>query len=296
MERRILKTVKSQETLAAYILLAPDILGLLLIYIGPMLFTIYLSFFSWSGVGEKIFVGAENYLSMFSDPTWFKSFGVTLKYIVMYVPSIVIGSLLLAIMTNIKLPEIKIYRTLYFFPIVMPIIVAAVVWQFIFEPSYGVLNYILGFFGIPAQPWLGSADQALLSVVVVSVWKQMGYYMIIYLAGLSDISQEYYEAAVIDGANSVQKFLNITLPLLKPVIIFVVIVNMISALQDFDQVYVLTRGGPDYSTYVQVFYIYEKAFKFMKMGAASAASVVLFSVIMLVSLFQLKLFKGGSYE
>jgi len=296
MKRTMFKTVKSQETLAAYILLSPDVLGLLLIYIGPMVFTIYISFLSWTGIGEKTFVGLENYLTMFSDPIWLKSLGVTLKYILLYVPFIAAGSLLLALLTSIKLPEIKVFRMLYFFPIVVPIIIAAVVWQFIFEPSYGILNYMLGFFGIPAQPWLGSEKQALFSVVIISVWKQIGYFMIIYIAGLSDIPTEYYEASLIDGANSFQKFLYITLPLMKPVIVFVLVVNMISALQDFDQVYVMTRGGPNYATHVQVFYIYEKAFKFMKMGIASAASVVLFSIIFLLSLVQLKLYKGGSYE
>ena len=296
MKSSLLQTVKSQETLAAYMLLAPDILGLLLVYIGPMIFTVYISFQSWTGIGKSTFVGLENYVAMFSDAIWLKSLGVTLKYILIYVPLIVAGSLILALLTNIKLPEIKVYRTLFFFPIVVPIIIAAVVWQFIFEPSYGILNYILGFLGISAQPWLGSEKQALFSVVIISVWKQVGYYMIIYLAGLGDIPSEYYEASQIDGANSLQKFYYITLPLLKPVVIFVLVVNMISALQDFDQVYVLTRGGPNYATHVQVFYIYEKAFKFMKMGIASSASVVLFSIIFLVSIIQLKLYKGGSYE
>lgn len=288
---------KASETLAAYTFLAPDVIGLFLVYILPIAFTIYISFFSWSGVGDMTYVGVSNYTDMFRDPTWLRSLGVTGQYILMYLPSVVIGSLFLALLTNSQLREKKLYRTVFFFPIVVPMVIAAVVWELIFDPSAGgVLNYLLGMLGIPNQPFLGSSSQALFCVVAVTTWKQLGYYMIIYLAGLTDIPKEYTEAAVIDGAGPVKRFLHITLPLLKPIILFVAVVNMVAALQDFDQIYVLTRGGPNYATYVQVFYFYEKAFKYLKMGAGAAASTVLFFIIFLLSLLQLKIFKGGDYE
>lgn len=288
---------KSSEAIAAYLFLAPDVIGLFLVYIIPIAFTIFISFYSWSGVGSMDFVGAANYTDMFKDPIWLQSLGVIGLYILMYLPSVVIGSMLLALLTNSRLKEQKVYRTIFFFPIVVPMVIAAVVWQLIYEPSSGgILNYLLGTLGIPAQPFLGSSTQALFCVVVVTTWKQLGYYMIIYLAGLTDIPKEYTEAAVIDGAGPVKRFFHITLPLLKPIILFVTVVNMVAALQDFDQIYVLTRGGPNYGTYVQVFYFYEKAFKYLKMGSASAASTILFLIIFVLSLIQLKIFKGGEYE
>ena len=296
MAKSTLKRRSAREALAAYFLLAPDVLGLILIYIVPIIFTIYYSFFSWNGAGKKRFIGIENYRSLFSDPLWFRSMGITFIYVLVYVVLLVCGAILLAVLINKKTKGIQIFRTVYFFPIVMPIIVAAIVWQFIYEPSYGVLNYVLRTLGMEPKAWLGSQDMALISVVIVSVWKQVGYYMILMLAGLNDIPVEYYEASIIDGANGVQRFFKITLPLLKPMIVFILVVSVITGLQDFDQVYVLTRGGPNYATYVQVFYIYEKAFKFLKMGYASASSVVLFIIIMVMSLLQLKLFKGGKVQ
>lgn len=296
MAKGLLKRDGAKQAFAAYVLLAPDVLGLALIYLGPMLFTFYLSFFSWNGAGDKLFTGLANYRTLFTDPLWLRSMGITFGYVLMYMVLIVGGALALSMLVNTRIREIKVFRTVYFFPIVMPIIVAAIVWQFIYEPSYGILNYFLKGLGIAPQAFLGSQEQALYSVVVISAWKQVGYYMVLLLAGLSDIPKEYYEASKIDGANSIQTFFRITLPLLKPMLVFVIVVNLITGLQDFDQVYVLTRGGPNYATYVQVFYIYEKAFKFLKMGLASAASVILFTVIMVLSLIQLKIYRGGKYD
>lgn len=291
-----LRNSKRQEMIAAYILLAPDVLGLLLIYVVPMAVTIYLSFHAWNGFSSPSFVGIGNYLSLFNDPLWLQSMGITMNYVLLFVPLLTVGSLLLALLIKTNLPEIKLFRTIYFLPIVMPIIVAAIVWEFIYEPSYGIINYFLKLLGHAPHAWLGSQKEALLAVVNVSVWKQLGYYMIIFLAGLNDIAKEYKEASAIDGASPLQRFWYITLPLLRPTMVFVIVVNLITALQDFDQVYVLTRGGPNYATYVQVFYIYEKAIKFFQMGLASAASVILFSIILLLSLIQLKVFRGGRYD
>lgn len=286
-----------QEAIAAYILLAPDILGLTLIYVGPILYTFYLAFYSWNGISpQKTYVGFANFAILFQDPIWLKSVIITINYVLLYVPLIIGGALGLALLINSKLPEVKIFRTIYFMPIVMPIIVAAIVWQFIFEPSYGVLNFLFSLFSLPKHAWLGSQNEALFSVVIVTVWKQLGYFMIIFLAGLQDIPREYLEASAVDGATPFQRFRFITLPLLKPTLVFVLVINVIGALQDFDQIYVLTRGGPNYATYVQVYYIYEQAFKFLRMGTASSASVVLFSAILLVSLLQLRILRGGRYD
>jgi multiple sugar transport system permease protein len=291
--KRLAISARGQERLGAYFLLAPDILGLLLVYVGPMLFTVYLSFFAWNGIGAKTFVGLSNYAEMLRDPVWARSLWVTFRYVLMYVPSIVVGSLLLGLMINRPARGVQLFRTIYFLPIVVPIVVASIVWQLIYEPSYGFLNYLLGAMKLPRPAWLGSERTSLFSVVLVSIWKQAGYYMLLYLAGLKEIPSEYYDASTVDGANGLQRFWYVTLPLLKPIIVFVAVVNLITALQDFDQVYVLTKGGPNYSTYVQVFYIYEKSFRYLKMGSGAAASVLLFGIIFVLSLLQLKATKGG---
>jgi multiple sugar transport system permease protein len=293
---RAQRSGKTREALAGYVLLAPDVVGLTVVYVLPMLFTVYLSFHAWTGMDELRFVAWRNYLELFEDPVWLRSVRITLSYLVLYVPAIVAGSLCLALLVNTRLREVKLYRTIFFLPIVMPVIIAAVVWTFIYEPSYGVINFVLSSFGFEKHAWLGSQKEALFAVVVVSVWKQTGYFMIIFLAGLKNIPAQYYEAGDIDGAGPVVKFFRITLPLLKPTFVFVLVINLITALQDFDQIYVMTKGGPNYATHVQIFYIYEKAFRFWKMGAASAASIMLFMVIFLLSLLQLKIFRGGSYD
>lgn len=287
---------RTREALAGYVLLAPDVIGLTFVYVLPILFTVFLSFHTWTGMNQPQFVGWRNYLELFRDPVWRRSVRTTLTYLVLYVPAIVSGSLFLAMLVNTRLREVKLYRTIFFLPIVMPVIIAAVVWTFIYEPSYGVINFVLSSFGLAKHAWLGSQKEALLAVVVVSVWKQTGYFMIIFLAGLKNIPAQYYESGEIDGAGPAAKFFHITLPLLKPTFVFVLVINLITALQDFDQIYVMTKGGPNYATHVQIFYIYEKAFRFWKMGAASAASIVLFLVIFLLSLLQLKIFRGGSYD
>jgi multiple sugar transport system permease protein len=287
---------KAREALAGYVLLAPDLIGLTVIYALPILFTVFLSFHSWTGMDQPRYLGLQNYLSLFKDPVWRQSVRITVTYLALYVPAIMAGSLLLALLVNTRLVEVKVYRTIFFLPIVMPVIIAAVVWTFIYEPSYGLINFVLDRLGLERHAWLGSQKEALFAVVVVSVWKQTGYFMIIFLAGLKNIPVQYYESSDIDGAGPLVKFFRITMPLLKPTVVFVLVINMITALQDFDQIYVMTKGGPNYATYVQIFYIYEKAFRFWKMGAASSASIMLFLVIFILSLLQLRVFRGGSYD
>ncbi len=287
---------KKQEVLAAGFFLAPDVIGLLFIYVIPIIFVLYLSFHSWTGFDSIKFIGLNNYLVLFKDPLWLKSLRVTFFYVLLYVPIVTLGSLGLAVLVNTNLPEIKLFRTVYFLPIVMPLVVAAIVWEFIYMPSYGFLNYIFDIFGLSKHAFLGSENEALISVIIVSTWRQLGYYMVIYLAGLKDIPKMYYDASKVDGANPLKQFIHVTLPMLKPVITFVVVVNLIFALQDFDPVYVLTKGGPNYATYLQTYYIYEKGFRFLKMGLASSASIILLIIILTGSLAQLKIFRGGEYE
>ncbi len=288
---------RRNERWAAAILLAPDILGLAVIYVGPILYTVYLSFYEWNGISpQRTFVGLDNYKFLLDDPTWRKSVFVSLLYLLMYVPLVTGSALFLAVLLLQRIPGSKLFRTVYFLPMAVPLVVAAMVCQFIFQPSYGFLNYLLGHFGIPAQPWLSSSHEALVVVVLVSAWKQVGYFMVIFLAALLAVPKELHEAAAMDGAGAVRRFRSITWPTIWPTTLFVIVMTTILALQDFDQIFVLTRGGPDHGTYVQVYYIYEQMLQFLRMGPASAASVVLFLMIMLLSLGQLSLFRQGNEE
>lgn len=288
---------RTSDRFAAAVLLLPDIAGLLLIYAGPILFTIYISFYDWNGISpERDFVGFDNYKGLLDDASWRQSITVSILYLLLYVPLVTGGALLLATLVAQRLPEARFFRTIYFMPMAVPVVVGAVVWQFIFEPSYGFLNYVIGLVGLPEQAWLGSKNLALIAVVVVAAWKQVGYFMIIFLAAILDVPQDYVDAAEMDGAGPFRRFRHVILPILKPTVLFVSVICVITALQDFDQIFVLTKGGPDHATYVQVYYIYEQALQYLKMGPAAAASVVLFGAIMLLSLAQLRLFKGGRYE
>lgn len=288
---------RTGEGRAAAVLLAPDVLGLALIYVGPILYTIYLSFYEWNGISpDRTFVGLDNYRYLLEDPTWRKSLVISLVYVLMYVPLVTGSALFLAVLLSQRVRGSALFRTVFFIPMAVPVVVAAVVAQFIFEPSYGFLNYLLGLVGIADQPWLSSSHQALVVVVLVSAWKQVGYFMIIFLAALLAVPKEYHEAAAIDGAGGIRRFRHITMPTIWPTTVFVLVMTTILALQDFDQIFVLTRGGPDYGTYVQVYYIYDQMLKFLKMGPASAASVVLFLMIMLISVGQLRLFRRGGDE
>jgi multiple sugar transport system permease protein len=285
------------EGWAAAFLLAPDVIGLCLIYVGPIIYTVYLSFFEWNGISpDRSYVGLGNYKFLLDDPAWRKSLAVSLVYLLMYVPLVTGSALLLAVLLSKQIRGSRFFRTVYFLPMAVPVVVAAIICQFLFEPSYGFLNYVLDVFGLPAQPWLSSPTQALVVVVLVSAWKQVGYFMIIFLAAILAVPKDLQEAAALDGAGGVRRFRYITWPIIWPTTVFVVVMTTILALQDFDQIFVLTRGGPDHGTYVQVYYIYDQMLKFLRMGPASAASVVLFLMIMLFSTAQIRLFRRGNDE
>jgi multiple sugar transport system permease protein len=184
------------------------------------------------------------------------------------------------------------FRTVYFMPVAMSLVIAGVMWRFMFDPGNGLINVLLTNLGLPTFQWLGHIQSAMISVIIVSVWKSAGYFMIILLAGLEDIPSEYIEAAEIDGANRWQTFRHIIMPLLKPTSFFVLVVLTINSLQAFDQIYVMTRGGPAQATYTSLMYIYEKAFREWNFGYSAAMAVVLFAMILVLTLVQLRYFRA----
>jgi multiple sugar transport system permease protein len=282
---------RSEEIVVGYAFLAPDLIGLVVFIAIPILGAAWISLTDWQGLSDPNFVGLTNYQDAFHDAQFFDSLKVTGLYVGTFVPCLFAISLGLAVLVNQKLRGTTLLRGAYFMPVMLSLVVASVIWSFIFEERAGVLNQALIAVGASPQPWLGSTRLALASVVVVALWQAVGYSMIIFLAGLQDIPQEFYDAAKVDGASALQRFWRITLPLLKPTSAFVLVVTFIGSFQVFDPVYILTNGGPANATSATVFYIFENAFHFFRIGYASALALLLFAVIFVFTVVQLRLFR-----
>ncbi|MGW2340143.1 carbohydrate ABC transporter permease [Streptomyces sp. NPDC001661] len=288
---------KHREWIAAGLFLLPDGLGLSVFVILPMFFSIVLSFFQVSGFGSYEWIGLGNYERMFNDPYFWSSMWVTAKYVVIMVPVLFVVSLGLGVLMKQKLPGMAVYRTALFMPYMLSLVVAGLLWKFMFDDQTGVANKIVGVFGVRPQSWLGDPSLALYSVILVTVWYMMGYYMIIFLAGLNEIPKEYYEAAKIDGASPWTSFRKITWPLLRPTSFFVLIMTTVAAITGtFDLVYSLTAGGPANGTAVAMFYIYQQAFVFGEYGYASALGTFLVLIMVVLSWVIFKLTKGGRFD
>jgi multiple sugar transport system permease protein len=288
-----------EQHILGYLFLLPDLIGLGVFWIAPMIFLFYLSLHEWTGLSPATRIGLQNYVELMGDELWWKSVRVTIIYLAAFVPLVVIVPLLLAVLLNTEIRGRNWFRTGFFVPFAIPMVIAAVAWAFMLDPGFGVVNYILRWilnlplireFGwhLPSQMWLASMSQALPVVIFVGIWKFVGFYMIIFLAGLQDIPAEYYEAAMIDGANAWRLFRDVTVPLLRPVITFVLLIAAFRAFQVFDQVYVMTSGGPFYSTYTMMYFIYLKGFRFFRFGYAAAASVLMFGMILIFTLAQFR--------
>lgn len=284
---------KREQALVAYLFLAPDVLGLLVFLIGPMLLALVISFSDWRLTGAPEFVGIKNYTIIFKDPKFGASLGRTILYTIGFVPAVYTLSLGMAVLLTRKKRGNTIFRTIYFMPVAMSMVVAGVIWRFMFDPGNGLINEVLGGLGLPTSQWTGNVQSAMISVLIVAVWKSAGYFMIILLAGIQDIPQDYIEAAQIDGASGVQVFRRIVMPLLRPTSFFVLVILTINGLQAFDQIYVMTRGGPGQATYTLLMYIYEKAFREWNFGYSGAMAVALFLMVFILTLVQVRLFRSS---
>lgn len=284
-----------RESLVAYSFIAPNFIGFCVFTLVPMCIAIALSFCSWDGVHPVEFIGLSNYLALLGDKTFKHSFVNTIVYAVGTVPLTLVCSLGLAMLLNQNVKCRNFFRTVSFFPYVASLVAVAAVWNCIFSPSMGPVNMLLAKLGVENLPrWAAGKDTAMLTVILFSVWKNMGYYMVIYLAGLQGTNLELEEAAELDGANKWQIFWNVTLPQLRPTTFFVVIMLTIASFKVFDQMYMITQGGPGDATNTLVYYIYNVAFvNTPKYGYASAVAMVLFALVLVVTLVQ---FKGSSGE
>ncbi len=270
----------------AYLYLMPVIIILVVFHVFPIFMSLGVSFFEWDLIGDANYVGIGNYTRLFDDPMFWKSIWNTIYYAALSIPLTILLSMGIAILLNNPIKGLGFYRTAYFIPVVTSINAVAIVWNFIYHPDFGLLNKILGIFGISPIAWLQDPNWAMPAIILMSVWKGLGNNIIIFLTGLQNIPKHLYEAARIDGANRWQQFIHITWPLLSPTTFFIFTMSVIGSFQVFSQVYMMTpRGGPLKSTMVVVYYLYRKAFDQFEFGYALAMAFVLFLIIFACTLF-----------
>ena len=279
-----------------YLFLLPALAVLVVLFFIPFFQTIGLSFFDYSsGIYNPDFSGVDNYVKLFKEPIFYQVMFNTFMYLLIAVPFLVIFPLFIAILINQKIRGITLYKILIYLPVIVSIVVAAIAFKWLYA-NEGVLNYILSLFHVEPIGWLVDTKWALFSVAVVTIWKGVGYYMMIYLSSLMSVPQDLYEACDIDGANFLQKHLTVTIPHIMPTIALVSTISTISAMKVFAEIYVMTKGGPLNSSKTIVYYIYERAFENLDLGYASALAVVLLVVVMLFSLINILCFEKNKYS
>lgn len=276
------------DSIVPFLFISPWIIGFLAFTLGPLLFSLFISFFDWPVVGEATFVGLDNYKTMFTeDPLFWKSLWVTVKFAALFVPLNIITALVLAILLNQNVKGHSFFRTFFYLPSVISGVALAMIWAWVYNGEYGILNYVLSLIGVQGPDWLNDTSWALLAMVIASLWGQ-GTMMLIFLAGLKGIPKELYEASSIDGAKKLHQFFKITLPLLTPTILFNLITTIITAFQQLTLALLLTGGGPLNSTYFYAMYVYENAFKYFKMGYSSANAWFMFLIVLGLSMLVFK--------
>jgi multiple sugar transport system permease protein len=276
----------ARRRLEFYLAIAPWLLGLVLFTGGPILASLYFSFTNWNVLAAPGWVGLDNYVQLATvDPIFWTSLYNTAFYTAGHVPLTFLVALLAALLLNQPVPLIPFFRTVYYLPTVTAGVALSILWLWIFNPEFGLVNYALGLVGIPGPGWLSSKEWAKPALILMSAWG-FGESMVILLAGLQGVPVHLYEAARIDGANRLQEFRHVTLPMLSPVMFFVLIVSVISSFQVFTNVYVMTKGGPADATLMYVLQMYFKAFSDLKMGYTSAMAWILFAIILVFTLLQ----------
>jgi multiple sugar transport system permease protein len=281
-----------KSTLNAYLYLLPTILGLLIFSAGAIVASFLISFTNWQLVLPPVWIGLRNYANLLELPEFWQVLFNTVYYTVGYVPLAVILPLFMAMLVNQKLRGITFFRTTYFLPVVTSGVAIALVWGWMYNPSFGVINYLLDtLFGIEGPRWLADPKWAMPALIIIGVWHSLGYNMVIYLAGLQGIPQELYEAARIDGGGWWAQFRSITVPLITPTIFFILVLSIIGSFQVWTITYLLTQGGPAGATLTLSYYIYQQGFQWFHMGFAAALAYVLFALVFVVTMIQFRLQK-----
>jgi multiple sugar transport system permease protein len=290
------------KTWMILITLAPLVISFLLFWIYPILASLVYSFTRWQAFAKQHpFIGLDNYLHAFKDPIFQRALVNTLAFVALYLPLVIGGGLLLALLVNAAGRLKDLFRMIYFIPVVTSVIATAFVWRYLYQPRIGIFNTILELLNLPPQGWLLDPQQALISVTLYAVWQSLGLNMVWFMAGLTTIDQSYYDAALVDGANLWQSFRDITLPLLRPTFAFVVIINAINAFQIFGPVYIMTStgissgdsppGGPSNSTMVLVLYQWLTAFRELNLGYGAAMGIILLLIILGLTILQMRFFR-----
>ena len=282
MEKLMNKGKNFPDNKISFLFLLPCVAGCLIFIIIPVFCSFGLSFFDWDLLSTPKFVGFDNYFELFKEPEFFRVLNNTVIYAVFTTLFAVLIPLFLADILNKKFKFSDLFKTIYFIPFITPMLVVALVWAWIFDPNIGLMNYILR----TNIQWLYNPDTAMFAVILVSVVKLIGYNTVMLIGGYAGINSSLPEAAKIDGANAFQTFFKVTLPLLSPVIFFVLIITTISSFQVFDLIYLMTQGGPDGATDVLVYWLYKNSFEYFEIGRASATAYVLFVIIAILSLIQ----------
>ncbi len=279
-------------TLKAYAFLLPNLLGFAVFTLVPVASAFVLSVMEWDTANPALFVGLKNYTRLLRDEAFRISFWNTVVYTLGTVPLTMVCSLAVAMVLNRGIAGVKLFRAAFFFPYIVSLVAVAVVWNMLLHPTMGPINSVLRALGIEKPPgWTASTEWAMPAVIMASVWRQTGYFMVIYLAGLQGIPRSLYEAAIVHGAGGWKQFTRITLPLLTPVSFFVSIMLVINGFKIFDLILVMTEGGPGRATNVLVYQIYNEGFLFFRFGYASAISVVLLAMVLAVTIAQFRMEK-----
>ncbi len=288
--------METKKNLTAYLFLIPAFTVLFVFFFIPFFDTIKISFFDYSkDVYEPVFVGLQNYIELIKSPAFLKTIVNTFYFMILCTPFLVIFPLFLAILINQKILFKNPYKIIIYLPVIISIVVVAIAFKWLYAPS-GLLNYFMEKINLPAVGWLSDPNVAMISVALVTIFKGIGYYMMIYLSALLAVPKELYEAAEVDGAVGFRKHMLVTIPHIMPSIVLVIIMSSISALKVFVEIYVMTRGGPLNSTKTIVYYIYEKAFENLDLGLASAGAVILLLIVMVFSILNIFVFEKDKYK
>lgn len=287
LPRRVL-SLRTNEATWFYIFLLPWLIGFLIFTLFPILASLGLGFTRYNAIKPLDWVGLKNFIFLSKDTIFIKSLRVTLTYTVIFVPIQLMISLFLAVLLNLRVFGMRTIRTIYYLPAILPTVVTGLVWVWLFNPDFGLLNFLLfKIFGIHGPNWLGSERWVMSAVIISGLWG-MGAGVLIFLAALQNVPDELYEAAELDGATVLHRFWHVTIPMISPVILYNLLIFMIGALQVFARIYVLTAGGPNYGSYFYNIYVYDNAFSYFKLGLASAQAWILFIIIMLMTLITLR--------
>jgi multiple sugar transport system permease protein len=294
MLKKLLKLLY-KDSVWALIFLFPNLICFLVFLLIPVISSFFIGFMKWDLLSAPEFAGVSNYIRLFNDSIFLQTLRNTLVYSFFSVALLIICSLLMAVAVNVNLFGKKAFRTMIFLPVITSNVVVAIMWRWMFISEIGFVNYFLSWFHISGPNWLTDQNWAMVAVIFVSVWKSLGYYMMIFLAGLQSIPSTYYEAVDIDGGNNIVKFFNITIPLLAPTTFFITVMAIIGSFQVFDVVMLMTNGGPGRATSVVVHYLYQNAFRYFDMGYATSMSHVIFALVLIATFIQFRANKSDNW-